>query len=230
MVLSMPSINQVIGALRREIDAALDENAAPDSRIRLEPERIVLSLEFSMIEQRSADGFMELSFDVAEAAASPEKRKAHSLTFEFKPVSPLPSKGAIKSTPAQRKPNVTQPKRPQLDPAEQAEVVQSLSSVFGVPGFDSSARATVFCEVFAALSEAQVAKLIRSFSRGSIPDNDEVLRNARHRLSGVFRSGPLRSIERGPEILAEVLGRSALEALLLLIKVKWKTQADWLGH
>jgi len=110
------------------------------------------------------------------------------------------------------------------------KVIASLSSIFGPPGFDSSARATVFCEVFATLSEPQAAAFIASFSSGTVPDEDATLGTARHRINGVFRSGPLRSVERGSEIFAEVLSQYAIEPIVRLVEEKWKRQNDWLDE
>jgi hypothetical protein len=225
----MPSLNNVLAALRREIEAALEENAAPNSRIRLRPHRVVLSLEFSVIEQRVPDGSVELSCDFCKTGASPNAEKTNSLTIEFKPVFQMPAPSAIKRAPARRKLDAPQKKLPQLDPAEAENVVQSLSSVFGAPGFDSSARATVFREVFAELSGQQAALLVASFTTGTVPEDDEELRNASHRINGILRTGPLRSIERASEVLAKAFDRHELEPVLLLIKEKWKTQSDWLA-
>ena len=63
----MASLIEVITALRREIDAALAENLLPNSRIGLEPDRVVLSLDVAVREQRVPNGPVELSFEVLEA-------------------------------------------------------------------------------------------------------------------------------------------------------------------
>jgi hypothetical protein len=224
----MPSLTKVIAALKREIDAALDENATLPCRVRLEAERVTLSLEVSVLDQHAPNGSAEIFFDVLDAGTAPQKGTTHRLTFEFKAVPHSPSQPAIVPAAQPGKRDTAQEKRPHLDPMEAEEALKSLSSVFGAPGFDSSARATVFREVFEQLSEPQAAALIASLSPGTVQDDDATLRNARHRINGVFRSGPLRSVERGSAILAEVLNRNALEPILRLIQEKWKTQQDWL--
>src|SRR5882724_11999110 len=87
----MASLHQVIAALRREIDAALQENAASGAPVRLEPERVVLSLEVSVREQRTPDGRAEFSLEVLEAG---QKEQTHRLTFEFKSIAPAPAQAA----------------------------------------------------------------------------------------------------------------------------------------
>ena len=105
--------------------------------------------------------------------------------------------------------------------------MKSLSALFGPPGFDSSARATVFREVFRELTAPQIEALLASFSAGTIQEEDATLLNARHRLNGVLRSGPLRSVERGGAIIAEMFRCQAPERILVLIAERWKTQGEW---
>src|SRR4051812_15356137 len=92
---SMASLNEVITALRREIDAALAENALPNGQMRLEPERVALSLEVSVREQHAPDRPVELSFVVLEAGAPAESGHTHRLTLEFKPIPLSPNQGAV---------------------------------------------------------------------------------------------------------------------------------------
>jgi len=223
----MASLHQVIVALRREIDVALEENAVPGGTVLLEPERVVLSLEVSVREQRAPDGRVEFSFEVLEAG---QKEQTHRLTFEFKSIARPPADAGNQPASATPKLATAREKAFSLDAADASKVIESLSSVFGPPGFDSSARATVFREVFAALSEPQIAALIASFCSGTVPDDDVMLSQARHRINGVFRSGPLRSVERGSEVSAEVLNRYALEPIVRLVQENWKGQNDWLNE
>src|SRR4051812_33276021 len=132
IIIWMASLRQIIAALRREIDAAVQENAAAGGPLQMEPERVTLSLEVSIREQLAPDGRVDLSFDVLEAGAG-QRGHTPRLSLEFKPI-PL-------SSPAGPQPQAGQEKSRQLDAADAAMVMQSLSSIFGPPGFDSSARA-----------------------------------------------------------------------------------------
>src|SRR5690242_2847370 len=110
----MASLHQTIAALRREIDAALQENAASGDPIRLEPERVVLSLEVSVREQRAPDGRVEFSFEVLEAG---QKEQTHRLTLEFKPVALAPAQAANRPASAHPKPAAAPEKAFRLDAA-----------------------------------------------------------------------------------------------------------------
>jgi len=225
----MISLTQVIAALRREIDAALEENAATGGPIRLEAERVVLSLEISISEQRASDGGVKAAFNVLDAAATAEEGQTHRLTFEFKSVPRSPAQSAIKPASGLRQLETAPKKLPLLYAVDAEEAIKLLSSVFGPPGFDSSARATVFREVFAELSEPQAATFIASLSSGSVLD-DVMLTTARHRINGVFRSGPLRSIERGSKIFADLFSLYSIEPVVRLVEETWKTQQAWMGQ
>jgi hypothetical protein len=150
----MASLHQVIAALRREIDVALEENAAKGGPVRLEFDRVVLSLEVSVRNQRAPDGCVELSFEVLEAG---QKEQTHRLTFEFKSMARPQADAGNQPASATPKLAPAREKAFSLGGADASKVIESLSSVFGPPGFDSSARATVFREVFAGLSEPHAA-------------------------------------------------------------------------
>lgn len=215
----MASLTNLIAALRREVATALEETKSAASGTRLEAERVVLSLQVSVRERLAPDGSMQMSFDVVEPESRPEKTEGHRLTLEFRPVSNVSLQGARAPAHASA----------QLNPSAREEAITALSGLLGAPGFDSSARATVFREAFAGLSEAQTTALLASLSRGAVLSEDPSLQTARHRINGVLRTGPLHSVERGAEALAEIFTRWTLGPVLVLLEEKWKTQEAWLN-
>ncbi len=227
MLRLMASLDKVIATLLENVDAALEKNAAANPRSHFEAERVILSLDVSLLEHAAPDGSVQVSFEVASAEPLQVERKTHRLTFEFRSAPASPGEDAESPSKRQGRPNVVQPISHRLNADEEEQASKALASVFGAPGFDSSARATVFREIFAELNEPQAEALIASFSSGTIPGQDARLLTARHRINGILRSGPLRSPERGGEILAAIFSRYAGAALLVLIKGKWKTQQDW---
>jgi hypothetical protein len=227
------SLKNVISALRREIDEALKENRALSDGTRLEAERIVLSLDVSITERRSQDGTAELSFELVEltakqpaAKASLGKAKPHTLTIEFK----RSSAGEVTSTSASTRPKGEEISRPAgpSDEAARDDVLKLLSDIFGAPGFDSSARATVFREALARLKEKDARLVIKSLSGKPATDLHDDARQARHLMSNVLRSGPLKSASRGGEVLTRVFEKHSVASIARLIEETWKTQDEWL--
>lgn len=223
----MQPLKNVLAALRREIAAALETNQDLPPGTRLEAERVVLSLELSLKEKPSKNGTVELLFEVPDASSHEPGRK-HTLTIEFA----LPP--ASTSSPAE-KPVVSRKRAAvagapaRLEGAEAERVTAALAKVFGAPGFDSSARASVFREALAELSDEQIRAVLDSLPGPAQPGLDETVKRARHLISGVLKSGPLRSTERGGEALAEVLAQHPVKLVIQLIADKWETQTDWLN-
>ena len=135
----MQQLNEAIAAVLREVQRG-SAAAQEASRLALLPERVRLTLNFSL-----------------DAGRPPcaQAEGPHSVTLEFivgtagdwKSM-PLPD-GDISSVPS-----VT----------EENKLVPALARVFGEPGFDSSARATVFRETLEGMSDAQAQAVIKAFS------------------------------------------------------------------
>lgn len=223
----MTTLKNVITALQREIDDALNGNPGANLRTRLVAEKIILNLEVAINETNAADGSADLKFAVSSVDSDASSARTHTLTIEFKPFIQGLGQAVPIISPAESV--VTTANVPvRLEGSESGQIIAALSSVFGAPGFDSSARATVFREVFSELDPAQASKLIASFSGASSTEEDRVQRSAIQRINGILRSGPQRSPEEGRKILAHVFTRRPPQPILKLIEEKWKTQEDWL--
>ncbi len=223
----MAKLMNVIAALQREIDDALNTTTGSNSRHRLVPDRIVLKLEVSLSEKKTNNGLTKLQFDVAPADSKATGAHPHTLTIEFKNL--VPNSPLAASLPAPvASVETAAADAVQIDGMESDHIIAALSPVFGAPGFDSSARATVFREVFDALDAGQASKLIASFSSAFPAEVNSAVRTAAQRINGILRSGPQRSPEEGRKILARAFHRQTPQLILKLIEQNWKTQEDWL--
>ena len=223
----MTTLKNVITSLQREIDEALNVAADANLRTRLVAERVVLKLEISIDEKSDAGGSSDLKFKVVNSTTEATRAHAHSLTIEFQPVIATSVQAAKVDAPSKTI-ATNPPATVRLEQTDAEQVITALSSVFGAPGFDSSARATVFREVFSDLDPAQVSNLVASFSGNPPSEADPTLRGAIQRINGILRSGPKRSPEEGRKILARVFSRELHLPILQLIEATWKTQEDWL--
>jgi len=226
----MEPLQQVIVALRREIETALQQRQPLPHGARLEAERVVVTLQFC-INDAVANGKTGVSFDVpssdmrANGKTSPAS--AHSLTIEFKsvpvrivddnssgdmmlqaPESPVTSEASIEGT-------------------EADQITQQLTKVFGAPGFDSSARASVFREAFENLSEKETADLIASLRGTPADENDTVVKHSLALLNRVCRSGPA-GLAPGKAILGKLFQRHPAKSIVQLVSTVWKSQQEWM--
>lgn len=103
-----------------------------------------------------------------------------------------------------------------------------LAQVFGAPGFDSSARATVFRETLAGMTPAEAGAVMAALTMPLAGIADERTRQAVHILRGVILSGPAKQVERGAAALRDVLARHSLDDILRVVEAEWKTQDAWL--
>lgn len=201
MVGAMQPLNEAIATVLREVERGFvsRRNAGGTT---LAVERIRITLNFAL-----EDGGQM-------AHAEPEGR--HSVTVEFKVGEAgtlLPVReGAAPKGPA---------------PAE-GEIIPTLSQVFGAPGFDSSARATVFRETFAERSHEQACAVVAALGSGAPLAGEEAVKFAAQMLRGIIQSGPTKTAARGAELLQAVLSRHPLPEVLRVVEVVWKTQDDWL--
>lgn len=102
----------------------------------------------------------------------------------------------------------------------QAEVLGALDAVFGPPGFDSGARATVFREVAADVGEQGLTQVLELLQRGQ-PSEDADLERARHGLARLLDRGPSGS-QHGARILGRLLGRHGLDRVLDRVGERWR--------
>ena len=199
----MQQLNEAIAAVLREVQRG-SAAAQEASRLALLPERVRLTLNFSL-----------------DAGRPPcaQAEGPHSVTLEFivgtagdwKSM-PLPD-GDISSVPS-----VT----------EENKLVPALARVFGEPGFDSSARATVFRETLEGMSDAQAQEVLAALTSPLADIPEEPTCRAVHILRGVILSGPTKQIERGALVLRSAISGRALGEVLREVAATWKTQDDWL--
>jgi hypothetical protein len=230
----MKALKEVIEAVRREIRSALEEEGSPAEGPRLVPEKVVLSLAVHLREEVGKSGSDQISLVVADSLASSAARNgskgqgAHTLTIEFQ----CTPEGALRRTPATKSKavgpdNRRRPAASKLEGIDAKRVGRMLDEVFGAPGFDSSARASVFVEALQNLSDAQAASMMGSLDRRADAKADESTKRIRHRLNNVMRSGPLQSIESAGRILADLFKTFPASLILPFVRTRWKTQEEW---
>lgn len=215
----MQSLKSIVAALRQEIEAALESPENPGRAVRLDPERVELSLqvqlEFPEAQPGTLAGPPRMRFHPnAPSADGSQASTGHTLKIEFKlSRTDSPSAAAPLSAP-----------RP-----ARSGLLNDLSDLFGPPGFDSSARAMVFCETLEGLSDPDFGVVRRVLAGEPVPDQNETVRRAKHLLMGLIRSGPLKDVGRGSALLAALFAEQSRETLVGLVRQRWKTQQDWMN-
>lgn len=220
-----PSLRTALRSLRDEIHAALESNSTLPSATRAQPGRITVALHVVLEEQPTAEGTPRLSWVVAEP--DPGKPPGHMVTVEFGPDATQPLPRAGRPSLAEQLQPVTSPQPLPLEGSEAERIANELALLFGPPGFDSSARATVFREALEGLAEEDIATTLNALANHSPAASEGPAKRARHLVTGVIKSGPLGSFERGVTILDGILRQHRVSALLQLIEQRWKTQQDW---
>lgn len=200
----MPTLSHAINTALAELKSSLAGQHA-QGKSPLVPERAQLTLAFSL----NADGTTDAS------SGGP-----HSVTVHFT-ASDLSNRPAVSAPPLARA---------AANPASGAsgEVVTALTQVFGPPGFDSSARASVFSEALVGLSDEQVLAVLAAVTAPVASTTDASTRMAAHLLRGVIQSGPTKVVAPGVDTLRELFSHHALAEVLRVAKAEWKTQTEWL--
>jgi hypothetical protein len=214
----MLSVEQTVRALRREILAALADDAPLPGGVSLVADRVsvALGLQFPAAADDRRDGLV---------VATDPSACLHHLTLEFK-LQPVALPGPLAAGAVADAPGVSAVP-PTLPPVTaESESVAALSEVFGAPGFDSSARATVFREALEELGEAQRGAVLASLGSPAPEGEEPALGRARQlvlRLAGSGPAGP----KRGPELLRQLAGRVPAAVLIRLAAERWRTQSEW---
>jgi len=107
------------------------------------------------------------------------------------------------------------------------QAIAGLTELFGRPGFDSSARAAVFCEMIRELTLEQALATAAALTRGTSEVGDPTVRKARHLLRGIVQSGPLKSAERAAVLLTSLFHARPMEKLVAMIEAQWNTENNW---
>jgi hypothetical protein len=221
----MGSLKNIISALQREIAAALEENKAVPACATLQPGKVTLSLDVRFHETKT--GGVEITCHQGRGHNGTSESSRVTIEFEIASPSPSPKASPSHSLPVSKSPTPKAPPSARIEPSEAANVKQSLSSIFGAPGFDSSARAAVFRDAVADLSAEQAQMLIQSFSGTPLPDEERAAKRARMLILKLLKTGPMKSAEEGAELLTELFARHDLGALLNLIGRDWNTRENW---
>lgn len=194
----MQPLNEAIAAVLNEVSQGCAAGRPP-----LKPERIRLTLNFAL-----------------EAGQAPRADAAgpHSITVEFAVGTAAPSQSG--------------PPPAEAVPAAQAatppEITSVLAQLFGTPGFDSSARATVFRETLAGMTHAEAEAVMAALTTPLAGITEETRRRAVHILRGVIHSGPTKQVERGAEALRRLFSSHPLAEVVRVVEAEWKTQDAWL--
>ena len=213
----MLTVRQTIRALRREILAALAEDATLPRGASFSAERVTISLAVRIDPARVADD----GPGAFQVAADPGPSD-HRITVEFR------SGEATVQVPETAVPPMAAPS------PEPAKVVtpggsaafSGLVQIFGEPGFDSSARATVFREALDELDLAQQRQVMLGLGDAHSAGEDPAVIRARHLVRRLAGSGPAGSTH-GPRLLRELAARCPVEDLVALAGSRWRTQSEW---
>lgn len=211
---AMLSVEQAVSMLRREIQSALAADRPLPGGVTWSADRISLSLGLRFqepAERGNENGQLVVATGPGDCV--------HHLTIDFK-LPTVPSPQHPSDTPVES----PAPALAASGPTD-SSAFAALAQVFGVPGFDSSARATVFRETLEDLSEAQSQTVLRTLGKPSADEEPAVAR-ARHlilRLAGKGPAGP----ERGPELLRQLAGQAPVPTLIRLAAERWRTQSEW---
>jgi hypothetical protein len=211
----MHSIGNALQKLKREILEGLSAGPGAVPGLRLIPERVTLSI--SMHLRQPADGGNpDGEFVPAPAGTDGE----HRVTVEFK-VEPS-EEGAPVLTRAESE---TSPRKV-VSEADEALIVKSLSEVFGTPGFDSSARATVFREALENLDDPSRKAVLRDLSSEKAPSDRPEQAQARHLILRLARSGPSGE-KRSREVLEQLSKKYSGEEVIRVANIHWRDQSIW---
>lgn len=95
-----------------------------------------------------------------------------------------------------------------------------LDGVFGPPGFDSAARATVFRESAIELGPDSLQVVLTALMEGRRLEESGWER-ARHAIQRLLERGPA-GVKTGAGILRDVFGRNPFDPLLTLMEDRWR--------
>ncbi len=234
----MTTLADALALFRKEIEAALA--SAADASEPFESthgdenewvtgptwtmDRVAITLDVALLEPSDVAAGDSSRLRVLEwRTGSPKAPRApepgrHAITIEFA-VGRTPGASSLASR--------IESAAPAPGPGREKAAERLLTELLGPPGFDSSARAAVFCDALRerTLDEVRAAAAALTRLPGEIPD--ETVRRTRHCLGGIVQSGPLKSAVRAEQILVELLEDWSLAALLELVARHWRTDENW---
>ena len=213
----MDEIGGRIRKLRSEIESALNEGSPLPGGVRLEAERVVLQLS---IGRPGASGHSH----PAASANDPgdwggQTGPQEHLTIEFRVSSPTasPASPVIEAVST----------RPTLPPeALRSLVIETGTAVFGLQGFDNSARAEVFCELIAEQSASEVRAALAIVQDGTPGNPDPPLGRLVARLRQILGFSPLgRELAAGR--LRALLEQSEIGTVVPILGQAWRFGTHW---
>lgn len=210
----MNSVETAIRELRRAALTALAEGTSLPPGVTCVAERLTLCLAVRF--HPSDDDRESGRYDVA----SDTDGALHRLTLEFRLGPPTAAEAAVHSTDTIET-HAFGGKLP-----TDVSAVAVLSDILGAPGFDSSARATVFRETLEELGEVQRRQVLASLGSSASDSEDPPVTQARHRIHRLSGTGPAGK-DRGPILLRELAARHSAESLIQLAKTHWRTPSEW---
>ncbi len=204
----MPTLPEALHRLRTELAEALRaESCSPHGP---EPKAARVTLELKLVFQSGAWRLVETS-DTGLA-----ETQIHCVTVELLADAPPPR--------PEGHPLANE------GPRTEDTLIARLSEAFGAPGFDSSARATVFRESLESFAPEDIRAVIAAVgSSGAVPGAHPGLGQSAHRIARLLERGPA-GIEAGRSILAALFERHSPSEILALIQSTWKTQDDWIDR
>ncbi len=213
----MQTLSEVVRALRTEVAAALADGGALPDGCRVEADRVVATIGFAIVSGPDETS----SRRPPRFVVAGESVAAHTLRVEFAVRDCGGGASSISNGRA-----VEEPAPVAMAAVDAGRAVEILSSVFGAPGFDSSARASVFRETLVALEPGDARRLIESLAEGA-PTGDRGFDHARHLVRRVIASGPA-SVDVGVAALRGLFRDHDASGILSLVGERWRTQHDWL--
>jgi len=215
----MSTLEHAIRELRREVLAGLENGGPLPSNVVCTADRVTLSIAVHLDPENG-------SGELARFSVATERTNAlHRVDIEFKvtPVAPAPLSAAQPGY-SQSPPSLPDHKTETL--SAPTSLLAALSEVFGAPGFDSSARATVFRDVLEELDGEQQRHVLLSLELPAEPGEAMLITLARHRMLRLACSGPAKA-ERGPAVLRELVLREPIDTLVQHAAVHWRTPSEW---
>lgn len=200
----VPTLSHAIHAALAELQSSLAAPRGPGGT-QLNAQRAQLTVAFAL----AADGTTNAT------SGGP-----HSVTVEFTAGELTAQRPA---SPALLTADATQP-----GTAVPCELTDALAQIFGPPGFDNSARAMVFREVFEGMSDEQALAVLTAAAAPATAGLDDAMRMPAHLVRGIIQSGPAKAPDTGISVLRSVLAIHPLAEVLRVVQREWKSQSDWL--
>jgi hypothetical protein len=201
----MDGLSNWIRKLQQEVELALSEARPLPSRVRLEANRVTLTLELS-------PGLLPDNWP-RDCPQSPSR-----LTIEFQ-VHP-PEAPSSQAAPARVHPLA-------LSPEALRELVREAgSAAFGAGGFDNSARAEVFCELVDELSAADVLLVLKLIEDGTTSAPTPALQHPVTRLGQVLGFSPV-GREEAALRLRQLLTHTSVAELTAILREYWSFGTHW---